>query len=130
MTTALSSPSPQDSIALLRELIAYPSVTLTPNADLMARVQGLLKRAGIDSMLVADPQDATRCNLFAAVGPQDVPGVMLSGHTDVVPTKGQPWTVPPFQATERDGRIYGRGSSDMKGFVACAVMAMIRAAGH
>jgi acetylornithine deacetylase len=124
----MSRPYPLNSIELLRKLIAFPSVTLTPNADLIAHVQELLEGAGIASTLVADPQDATRCNLFATVGPTDVPGVMLSGHTDVVPANGQPWSVPPFEATERDGRIYGRGSSDMKGFVACAVMAMIHAA--
>lgn len=116
------------SLDLLRELLAIPSVTRTPNADLIARVQALLHLAGIDTVVVADPQDATRCNLYASVGPKDIPGVMLSGHTDVVPVEGQPWTVPPFEATERDGRIYGRGSSDMKGFVACAVVAMIYAA--
>lgn len=130
MSRTMSSHHPLNSIELLRELIAYPSVTLTPNADLMARVQALLSEAGIASMLTPDPQDASRCNLFATVGPQDVPGVMLSGHTDVVPASGQPWTVPPFEATQRDGRIYGRGSSDMKGFVACAIVAMIRAAGR
>jgi acetylornithine deacetylase len=128
MSETMSSHHPSNSIELLLELIAFPSVTLTPNADLMARVQELLGQAGITSMLVPDPQDASRCNLFATVGPQDVPGIMLSGHTDVVPTSGQPWTVPPFEATQRDGRIYGRGSSDMKGFVACAIMAMIHAA--
>lgn len=124
----MSQACPSSSLDLLRELIAFPSVTLKPNAGLMARVQELLEHAGIASMLVPDPQDPSRCNLHASVGPTDVPGVMLSGHTDVVPVEGQPWTVPPFEATERDGRIYGRGSSDMKGFVACAVMAMIRAA--
>ena len=117
-----------DSLGLLRELIAFPSVSLTPNAGLMQRVQDVLGAAGIASERVADPLDPTRCNLFASVGPAGVPGVMLSGHTDVVPVAGQPWTVPPFEATERDGRIYGRGSADMKGFVACAVTAMVRAA--
>lgn len=126
----MTQPSPSSSVALLRELIAFPSVTMTPNADLMARVQELLQDAGIASMIVADPQDPSRCNLFASVGPESEPGVMLSGHTDVVPASGQPWTVPPFEATEREGRIYGRGSSDMKGFVACAVMAMIHASGR
>ena len=119
---------PPTSVNLLRELIAFPSVSLTPNIDLMHRVQGLLGDAGIASELVADPEDPARCNLFASVGPADVPGVLLSGHTDVVPVTNQPWTVPPFEATERDGRIYGRGAADMKGFVACAVVAMIRAA--
>lgn len=117
-----------DSLGLLRELIAFPSVSLTPNAGLMQRVQDVLGAAGIASERVADPLDPTRCNLFASVGPAGVPGVMLSGHTDVVPVAGQPWTVPPFEATERDGRIYGRGSADMKGFVACAVTAMVSAA--
>lgn len=118
-----------NSLDLLRELIAFPSISRTPNADLMARIRELLHRAGIATFVAADPQDPSRYNLHASVGPEDIPGVMLSGHTDVVPADGQPWTVPPFQATERDGRIYGRGSSDMKGFVACAVTAMIQASG-
>lgn len=126
----MSRPAPSSSLDLLRELIAFPSVTLTPNAGLMDRVQELLAQAGIESLRVPDPQDASRCNLFATVGPRDVPGIMLSGHTDVVPVEGQPWTSPPFAPTERDGRLYGRGSADMKGFVACAVMAMIAAAGR
>jgi len=121
-------PNASDSLKLLRELISFPSVSLTPNIDLMRHVQDVLDQAGIQSELVSDPHDATRCNLFASVGPEGVPGILLSGHTDVVPVSGQPWTMPPFEATERDGRIYGRGSADMKGFVACAVMAMVRAA--
>lgn len=124
----MSTPTPDNSPDLLRELIAFESVTLTPNIALIERVQALLAQAGIASTRVTDPQDARRSNLFASVGPLDVPGIVLSGHTDVVPVTGQPWTSPPFEATERDGRIYGRGSADMKGFVACAVMAMIRAA--
>ncbi|WP_341644168.1 M20/M25/M40 family metallo-hydrolase [Thauera sp. SDU_THAU2] len=59
-----------------------------------------------------------------------MPGLLLSGHTDVVPVAGQPWTTPPFEATEKDGRIHGRGTADMKGFVACAVIAMVQAAGR
>ena len=128
MTFSTNSASPTSSLELLRALIAFPSVTRTPNADLMDHVQAVLRQAGIASLRVPDPDDPSRCNLFASVGPEDVPGVMLSGHTDVVPVQGQPWTMPPFAATERDGRVYGRGSADMKGFVACAVMAMIHAA--
>ncbi|ALM85614.1 acetylornithine deacetylase [Bordetella sp. N] len=124
----MSTPLPQTSLALLRELLVFPSVTLTPNQGLIERVKAILAEVGIEAQVVADPDDASRCNLFATVGPKDVPGVVLSGHTDVVPVEGQPWTVPPFAATERDGRVYGRGSADMKGFVACAVMAMVRAA--
>lgn len=124
----MSKPTPDNSPDLLRELLAFQSVTLTPNIELIERVRELLAQAGIESTRVADPQDASRSNLYASVGPRDVPGILLSGHTDVVPVTGQPWTSPPFEATLRDGRIYGRGSADMKGFVACAVMAMIRAA--
>ena len=125
----MNSSPPSTSLDLLRELLAFPSVTLTPNQALIERIQAVLAGAGIESTVVADPQDESRCNLFATVGPKDVPGVVLSGHTDVVPVEGQPWTVPPFAATERDGRIYCGGSADMTGFVACAVMAMVRAAG-
>ncbi|VFR17189.1 Acetylornithine deacetylase [plant metagenome] len=124
----MTSPFPSDSLALLRELIAFPSVTLTPNAALMDRVQAILDTAGIPSTRVPDPRDPSRCNLYASVGPQGLPGILLSGHTDVVPVEGQPWTVTPFAATEREGRVYGRGAADMKGFVACAVMAMVLAA--
>lgn len=124
----MSRPLPPTSLALLRELIAFPSVTLTSNAGLMDRVQEVLAHAGIASRRVPDPHDATRCNLFASVGPSEMAGILLSGHTDVVPVDGQPWSTPPFEATERDGRLYGRGAADMKGFVACAVMAMVRAA--
>lgn len=119
---------PSSSIALLRELIAFPSVSLTPNIGLIERVRQILQEAGIEAILAEDPQDPTRTNLFASVGPEGVPGLLLSGHTDVVPVAGQPWTSPPFEATEKDGRIYGRGAADMKGFVACAVMAMVEAA--
>jgi acetylornithine deacetylase len=123
----MNAQASRNSLDLLRELIAFPTVSLTPNIGLMRRVQDILGEAGIASELVADPEDATRCNLFASVGPAGVPGVLLSGHTDVVPVANQPWTMPPFEATERDGRLYGRGSADMKGFVACAITAMVRA---
>ena len=124
----MEHPEPSPSIALLRELIAFPSVSLTPNDGLIERVQQVLREAGIDSTRAPDPEDPTRTNLFASVGPQGMPGLLLSGHTDVVPVAGQPWTSPPFEATQKGGRIYGRGTADMKGFVACAVMAMVAAA--
>ncbi|KKW66762.1 acetylornithine deacetylase [Lampropedia cohaerens] len=116
------------SLALLHELIAFPSVSRSPNIALLERIQALLNQAGIASSLVCDPTDPGRANLFASTGPMDAPGIVLSGHTDVVPVQGQPWTSPPFEATQRDGRIYGRGSADMKGFVACAVHTMLQAA--
>lgn len=114
------------SAELLKLLIAFPTVSRTPNLALIEHVAALLGAAGIASTLVRN--DAGTCaNLFASTGPADVPGVMLSGHTDVVPVEGQPWTMPPFEATVREDRVYGRGAADMKGFVACAVIAMLDA---
>jgi acetylornithine deacetylase len=123
----MSTASALSSLDLLRDLVRVPSVSRTPNLALIHHVQGLLAARGIACTLVHD-DTGTRANLFASVGPTDVPGVMLSGHTDVVPVEGQAWTMPPFEATERDGRVYGRGTADMKGFVACAVTALLRAA--
>jgi acetylornithine deacetylase len=113
---------------ILARLIAFDTVSSHPNMDLMMYVQGLLEGAGIGARLIPDAGGG-KANLYATVGPEG-PGVMLSGHTDVVPVTGQDWTLPPFQLTERDGRLYGRGAADMKGFVACAIAAMLDAAGR
>ena len=114
---------------ILRQLLAFDTVSANPNRDLIDHVQGMLADHGIASVLVPDAS-GQKANLYATVGPDGPGGVMLSGHTDVVPVEGQAWTVPPFAMTERDGRIYGRGAADMKGFVACAVAAMIKAQGR
>jgi acetylornithine deacetylase len=114
------------SINILKQLVAFPSVSLTPNMDLINYVAALLKEAGIDALIVKD-DSGTRANLFASTGPANVPGIVLSGHTDVVPVEGQAWTHPPFAVTEQDGLLYGRGTADMKGFVACAINAMLDA---
>ena len=113
--------------AILERLVAFDSVSSRPNLDLMHYVQAVLGQAGIDAVLIPDAA-GTKANLFATVGPQGVGGVMLSGHTDVVPVEGQVWSHPPFALTEQDGRLFGRGTCDMKGFVACAIAAMINAA--
>lgn len=115
------------SVELLKKLIAFPSISLTPNLALIEYVQQLLSEAGIQSTIIRDAS-GTRANLFASTGPTDIPGIVLSGHTDVVPVEGQAWDTPAFEAIEKNHKIYGRGSSDMKGFVACAVHAMLRAA--
>lgn len=115
-----------DSIHILEKLIAFPTVSRQSNLDLVGYVAGLLDAHGIASRIIHS-EDGQKANLFATVGPDDAPGVMLSGHTDVVPVDGQDWTVPPFEMTERDGRLYGRGATDMKGFVATALAAMIKA---
>ncbi len=111
---------------ILERLIAFDTVSARPNIGLTTYVQGLLRAAGIDAVLIPDAGGG-KANLFATVGPVGVPGVMLSGHTDVVPVEGQAWAHPPFALTEADGRFYGRGTADMKGFVAAAVAAMLGA---
>lgn len=115
--------------AILERLIAFDTVSDRPNRALMDWVAGVLAGAGIEAVLIPDAGGG-KANLYATVGPADVGGVMLSGHTDVVPVEGQAWTRPPFELTEAEGRLYGRGTADMKGFVACAIAAMLAAAGR
>ena len=112
---------------ILGRLLAFDTVSSNPNIALMTYVKGLLEGAGLQVTLVPDAAGG-KANLFASTGPEGVGGVMLSGHTDVVPVEGQVWTRPPFALTEADGRYFGRGAADMKGFVACAVAAMLTAA--
>lgn len=114
---------------ILERLISFETVSHLPNLALMHYVRDLLAEAGIEAVLIPDA-GGTKANLYATVGPQDRGGVMLSGHTDVVPTEGQAWTRPAFALTEEGGRYFGRGTTDMKGFVACAVAAMMAAAGR
>ncbi|WPC06170.1 acetylornithine deacetylase [Pseudomonas benzenivorans] len=115
------------ALDILKRLIAFDTVSAESNLVLIDYVRELLASKGIESLIVKD-ESGRKANLFASVGPRDVPGVLLSGHTDVVPAAGQAWTLPAFQATVKDGRIYGRGSCDMKGFIALAVDAMLDAA--
>ena len=112
---------------ILDRLMAFDTVSSRPNRALMDYVAEVLAGAGIASVLVPDAGGG-KANLWATVGPAGVGGVMLSGHTDVVPVEGQAWTKPPFALAEADGRFYGRGAADMKGFVACAIAAMLQAA--
>ena len=111
---------------VLERLIGFDTVSAKSNLDLLEYVRGLLTDAGIESVLIPDAT-GQKANLYAVVGPSGVPGVILSGHVDVVPVEGQVWTKPPFALTESDGRFYGRGVTDMKGFVACAIAAVLRA---
>ncbi|AAY35223.1 acetylornithine deacetylase [Pseudomonas syringae pv. syringae] len=115
------------ALEILKRLIAFDTVSSEPNMALIEYVRELLASKGIESLIVKD-ETGKKANLFASTGPREVPGVLLSGHTDVVPAAGQAWTMPPFQATLRDGRIYGRGTCDMKGFIALAIDAMLDAA--
>jgi acetylornithine deacetylase len=116
-----------DSIDILRQLIAFPTISRDSNLQLANSVRDQLAERGIACVLVGDATGA-KANLHATIGPADRPGVLLSGHTDVVPVDGQEWTCPPFALTRRYGRLYGRGAADMKGFLACALAAALRAA--
>jgi len=111
---------------ILSQLIQFDTTSRLPNRTLIDYVSQLLKQHGISSTVIPNT-DGTKANLYCTVGPADVPGVMLSGHTDVVPIDGQQWSRPAFELTEADGRLYGRGTADMKGFVACAITAAINA---
>jgi len=111
---------------ILARLIAFPTVSRDPNRALIDWVAALLAEHGIDSTLIPDAS-GHKANLYATVGPKDRPGVMLSGHTDVVPVDGQDWIKPPFELTQANGRFYGRGTTDMKGFCAAAIAAAIAA---
>jgi acetylornithine deacetylase len=109
---------------ILRRLIAFPTVSADPNRALIDYCAGLLQDAGAEITVIED-DTGSKANLYATIGPKDRPGVLLSGHTDVVPIEGQAWTVPAFEMTEKDGKLFGRGSADMKGFVACAMNAAL-----
>ncbi len=107
---------------ILARLIAFPTVSAASNLELIDWCRARLEGLGASSLLSHDAT-GTKANLFASLGPAGAGGIVLSGHTDVVPVEGQAWTSDPFTAVEREGRIYGRGACDMKGFIAC-VLAM------
>ena len=106
--------------AILDRLVAFPTVSRDSNLDLIAWVEGYLADHGVASTRVPDAT-GTKAALYANVGPETEGGLVLSGHTDVVPVDGQDWSTDPWTVTERDGRLYGRGTVDMKGFDALAL---------
>lgn len=111
-----------ESLPLLERLVGFPTVSRDSNLPLIDFVRDFLAGRGIASTLVADGS-GRKANLFATIGAGDDGGIMLSGHTDVVPVDGQDWRSDPFRLVEREGRLYGRGTADMKGFLACALRA-------
>ncbi|NMX52755.1 acetylornithine deacetylase [Pseudomonas veronii] len=108
------------SRALLQTLVGFDTTSRESNLQLIAFVRDYLASHGVASELIYN-EARTKANLFASIGPVEVPGIVLSGHTDVVPVDGQPWSMPPFELTERDGRLFGRGTADMKGYIACVL---------
>lgn len=105
---------------ILADLIAFPTVSADSNLDMIAYLASRLEDCGADVHLFTDPS-GKKANLFATLGPQKDGGIVLSGHSDVVPVTDQNWTSDPFKMVERDGRLYGRGSCDMKGFIAATI---------
>lgn len=114
---------------ILARLVAEPTISRRSNLALLDHVEGLLRPAGARIERFAHP-DGSRANLWASIGPEGPGGVVLSGHTDVVPVEGQAWSSDPFTLTERNGRLHGRGTADMKGFVAASLRAALLAAGR
>ena len=109
--------------AILERLVAFDTTSRLSNLELIAWVETYLDGHGVPHRRVSN-LEGTKANLMATIGPEVAGGVVLSGHTDVVPVDGQPWSTDPFTLVERDGRLYGRGTCDMKGFLALALAAV------
>ena len=120
---ASNSPT-SNTVDLLRQLIAFDTTSRNSNFPLIEFVERYLSDFGIASQRV--PHQENKANLYATIGPDVRGGIALSGHTDVVPVEGQQWETAPWALTEKDGRLYGRGTSDMKGFLAVVLAALPR----
>ena len=110
-------------LELAERLVAMPTVSRDSNLELVGFVVEYLESHGVQCRLFEN-EEGTKANLLATIGPEDVPGIILSGHTDVVPVDGQDWSKDPFKPWIADDRLYGRGSADMKSFIA-AVLARV-----
>ena len=116
--------APASPVDLVHELVSFPTVSRDSNLPLIDFVTTYLADLGIESERF-ESDDGKKSNLFATLGgPADVPGIVLSGHTDVVPVDGQDWITDPFNVREKDGKLFGRGTADMKSFLAiCLALA-------
>ncbi len=109
-----------DTLSVLGDLIAFPTISEYSNLDMMAYMAERLEDAGARVDIFHD-DTGQKANLFGTIGPDIDGGIVLSGHSDVVPVSDQIWSLDPFSLTEKDGRLYGRGACDMKGFIAAAI---------
>ena len=112
--------TPSSYRTVLDTLVAFDTTSRNSNLELISWVEAHLAEHGIAPGRVTSP-DGAKANLYATVGPSEPGGVILSGHSDVVPVDGQPWTSDPWQVVERNGTLVGRGVADMKGFIARAL---------
>jgi acetylornithine deacetylase len=117
------SPPAYSAKEMLAKLVGFDTSSDETNLPLIAFVKHYLTQYGIESHLVPS-EDGHKAGLFATIGPKDAAGIGLSGHTDVVPVTDQSWDTDPFTLVEKDGRLYGRGAADMKGYLACVLAAV------
>lgn len=110
----------QSAVSILGDLVAFDTTSRNSNLPLIDYVEDFLDERGIASLRV-DHEAGRKTNLYVTIGPEQSGGIVLSGHTDVVPVDGQSWSLDPFRMMMRDGRLYGRGTADMKGFLAAAL---------
>lgn len=113
----------QSTKSLLRDLVQFDTTSCNSNRKLIDYIVNYLAGYGVESHLIPD-ETGLKANLIARIGPDDLPGIVLSGHTDVVPAKEDGWLTPPFEMTEQDSKLFGRGTCDMKGFIACVLAAV------
>ena len=100
------------SFEILEKLISFPTISRSPNIELIKWVSKLLTSFGVKTTILQN-EDGSRANLYATTGAEEHGGIMLSGHTDVVPTEGQDWQTDPFKLTKLNGKLFGRGTADM-----------------
>ncbi|HEY8593961.1 MAG TPA: acetylornithine deacetylase [Devosiaceae bacterium] len=110
----------EDTRGILADLIGFETISYRSNLDMMAYVGDLLSAVGAQLSMTLD-ESGQKANIFATLGGEGNGGIVLSGHSDVVPVDGQDWLSDPFTLEERDERLYGRGTCDMKGFIACCL---------
>lgn len=118
-----------NTLDILERLVAFPTISDQTNLPLIHFARSHLEDCGFSCRLVPDATGA-KASLFASIGPEGPDGIVLSAHSDVVPVDGQAWSSDPFRLTARDGRLFGRGSADMKGFLACMLGAAEQARGR
>lgn len=114
-------------LEIMTALVSFPTVSSETNLPLVDWVEGYLSDHGIKAHRWVDPDQPHKAALFAHIGPWEEGAIVLSGHTDVVPVEGQDWSSDPFQVIEREGRYFGRGTCDMKGYDALAIWALVEA---